>query len=69
MPKQSKHESISSKWDQLRNDEDHDGSSVVEKDTEEVTEAVTVKIRMKQLRESSSRTFLSLKNQVSGFYR
>ena len=68
MPKQSKHENISSKWDQLRQYDDQEDDSVVQKDTE-VTEAVTAKIRMKQLRESSSRTFFSLKNQVCGFYR
>ena len=65
MPKQSKHESISSKWDQLGQYEDQEDDIV----TEEVREAVTAKIRMKQLRESSSRTFFSLKNQISGFYR
>jgi translation initiation factor IF-2 len=69
MPKQSKHESISSKWDQLRQYEDQEDDIVMEKDTEGSTEAVTAKIRMKQLKESSSRTFFSLKNQVSGFYR
>ena len=69
MPKQSKHENISSKWDQLRQFEDQEDDSVVEKDAEEVTEAVTAKIRMKQLKESSSRTFFNLKSQVSGFYR
>jgi hypothetical protein len=47
MPKQSKQESISSKWDQLRKYDDQEDASVVEKDTEEVTEAVTAKIRMK----------------------
>ena len=69
MPKQSKHESISSKWDQLRQYEDQEDDIVMEKDTEGSTEAVTAKIRMKQLKESSSRTFFSLKNQVYGFYR
>ena len=69
MPKQSKHENISSKWDQLRQYEDQEDDIVMEKDTEGSTEAVTGKIRMKQLKESSSRTFFSLKNQVSGFYR
>ena len=69
MPRQVKHESISSKWDQLRQYDDQEDASVVEKDTEEETEAVTAKLRMKQLKESSSRTFFSLKNQVSGFYR
>ena len=69
MPKQSKHESISSKWDQLRQYEDQEDDIVMEKDTEGSTEAVTAKIIMKQLKESSSRTFFSLKNQVSGFYR
>ena len=69
MSKQRKHESLSSKWDQLRQYDDQEDASVVEKDTEEETEAVTAKLRMKQLKEISSRTFFSLKNQVSGFYR
>ena len=72
MPKQGRHrteESISTKWGQLRQYEDQEDDGEVERDSNEVTEAATAKTRMKQLKESSSRTFFSLKNQVSGFYR
>ena len=65
-------ESMASKWDQLRQYEDQVDDRVVdsvEMEVEEVTEAVTVRTRLQQIKESSSRTFKSLKNQVSGIYR
>jgi len=65
-------ESMASKWDQLRQYEDQVDDRVVdsvEREAEEVTEAVTVRTRLQQIKESSSRTFKSLKNQVSGIYR
>ena len=65
-------ESMASKWDQLRQYEDQVDDRVmdsVEREVEEVTEAVTVRTRLQQIKESSSRTFKSLKNQVSGIYR
>ena len=61
-------ESMASKWDQLRQYEDQ-VDDVMEREVEEVTEAVTVRTRLQQIKESSSRTFKSLKNQVSGIYR
>ena len=65
-------ESMANKWDQLRQYEDQVDDRVVDsvkRDVEEVTEAVTVRTRLQQIKESSSRTFKSLKNQVSGIYR
>ena len=65
-------ESMASKWDQLRQYEDQVDDRVVdsvEREVEEVTEAVTVRTRLRQIKASSSRTFASLKNQVSGIYR
>jgi len=41
----------------------------VKSEVEEVTEAVTVRTRLQQIKKSSSRTFAILKNQVSGIYR
>ena len=61
-------ESMASKWDQLRQYEDQ-VDDVMEREVEEVTEAVTVRTRLQHIRESSSRTFASLKNQVSGIFR
>ena len=67
-------ERMANKWDQLRQYEDQVDDRVVdmdsvEREVEEVTEAVTVKTRLQHIRESSSRTFASLKNQVSGIFR
>ena len=65
-------ERMANKWDQLRQYEDQVDDRVVdsvEREVEEVTEAVTVRTRLQQIKESSSRTFKSLKNQVSGIYR
>eukprot|EP00092_Neocalanus_flemingeri_P003615 GFUD01003879.1.p1 GENE.GFUD01003879.1~~GFUD01003879.1.p1 ORF type:complete len:187 (+),score=88.49 GFUD01003879.1:149-709(+) len=69
--------SMASKWDQLSQEEDQLGDKEVDmkvdremkSEEEEVVEAVTVKTRLQQMRESSSRTFVSLKNQVSEIYR
>ena len=74
MPWQSKaktgrDESISTAWGQLRQYEDEEDESTVGRVARVETEAATSKNRMKQLKESSSRTFFTLKNQVSGLYR
>jgi len=67
--KTGREESISTAWGQLRQYEDEENDSTVERVTKAETEAATSKNKMKQLRESSSRTFFNLKNQVSGLYR
>ena len=61
-------ESMGSKWDQLRQYEDQVDDRVMDSVEREVEE-VTVRTRLQQIKESSSRTFKSLKNQVSGIYR
>ena len=67
--KTGREESISTAWGQLRQYEDEENDSTVERVARVETEAATSKNKMKQLRESSSRTFFNLKNQVSGLYR
>eukprot|EP00092_Neocalanus_flemingeri_P032247 GFUD01035054.1.p1 GENE.GFUD01035054.1~~GFUD01035054.1.p1 ORF type:complete len:188 (-),score=62.32 GFUD01035054.1:142-705(-) len=66
-------ESMASRWAQLRQYEDQVGDRVVEgtvdREMDEVIVNVTAMTRLQQIKESSSRTFANLKNQVSGIYR
>ena len=61
-------ESFAHQWGQLKQYEE-DGDGGPEPASNEVTEAVSIKKRVKQFKEGSSRTFASLKSQISGIYR
>ena len=65
LPKQNS----GNEWGQLRQYEDQVNKMVMERGVEEAIEDVTVKTRVKKFKASSSRTFVNLKNQVSGIYR
>ena len=60
---------MSYKWGQMRQRGEDELDSMVETEDLEVIDDVTVKTRVKQLKESSSRTFASMKKQISVIYR